>query len=146
MLTQKIRKIFDKTVDTVFSFILILIIIGIAIGAVHLLISVWHLVLLKEITGRYIEIITNVLTLYVLIELSRSLAEYFDTQKLRLTFISDAAIVFIIRELLIQMYKHEASPSMLYAYSAILFVLGAIRIGSVLVYQREKRISRESDA
>ena len=81
MLTQKIRKIFDKTVDTVFSFILILIIIGIAIGAVHLLISVWHLVLLKEITGRYIEIITNVLTLYVLIELSRSLAEYFDTQK-----------------------------------------------------------------
>ena len=35
---------------------------------------------------------------------------------------------------------------MLYAYSAILFVLGAIRIGSVLVYQREKRISRESDA
>ena len=54
--------------------------------------------------------------------------------------------MFIIRELLIQMYKHEASPSMLYAYSAILFVLGAIRIGSVLVYQREKRISRESDA
>lgn len=145
MLSQRIRIVFDRTVDTVLGFIFVLIILGIVIGTFHLLISVGKLIVTQKIAGHYIDMITDVLTLYVLIELSRSLSEYFHSQKLRLTFISDAAIVFIIRELLIAMYKHEATPDLLYSYSAVLFVLGLIRIGSVLVYQREKRINREME-
>lgn len=97
----------------------------------------------EGITGHYIDLIADVLTLYVLIELSRSLVEYFSTHKLRLTFIADAAIVFIIREVLIMLFKHELKADMLFALSLFLLVLGAIRIGSVLVYQREKRMSLE---
>ena len=55
----------------------------------------------------------------------------------------DAAIVFVLREILIALFKHELKPEMLYAFSAFLFVLGALRIGSVLVYQREKSISQD---
>ena len=95
----------------------------------------------EGVTGQYINIITDVLTLFVLIELSRSLVEYFNTHRLRLTFIVDASIVFVLREILIELFKHELKPEMLYAYSLFLFVLGALRIGSVLVYQREKQLS-----
>jgi hypothetical protein len=35
---------------------------------------------------------------------------------------------------------------MLYALSAFLFVLGAIRMGSIFVYQREKSMSEEKIA
>ena len=110
-----------------------------------LFVSVWNLLAFEGITGKYIGLITDVLTLYVLIELSRSLVEYFNSHKLRLTFIVDAAIVFIIRELLILLFKHEAPPDMLYALAAVLLVLGALRVSSVLVYQREKVIEGNSD-
>jgi len=140
MISERIKVYFDKTVDVVFAVILIFIIIGIAIGTAQLFVSTWKLLAFEGITGHYIDIIADVLTLYVLIELSRSLVEYFNTKKLRLTFIVDAAIVFVLREILIALFKHELKPEMLYAFSAFILVLSALRIGSVLVYQREKRI------
>lgn len=143
MITEKIKVYFDKTIDGVFGVILLFIIFGIAIGTAQLFFTTWKLLAFEGITGHYIDIIADVLTLYVLIELSRSLVEYFNTHKLRLTFIVDAAIVFVLREILITLFKHELKPDMLYAFSVFLLVLGALRIGSVLVYQREKRISQE---
>lgn len=142
MISEKIKAYFDKTVDVVFGIILVFIILGIAIGTAQLFVTTWKLLAFEGITGHYIEIIADVLTLYVLIELSRSLVEYFSTHKLRLTFIVDAAIVFVLREILIALFKHELKPEMLYAFSVFLLVLGMLRIGSVLVYQREKRISQ----
>ncbi len=142
MISEKIKTYFDKAVDVVFGLILIFIIAGVAIGVAQLFITTWKLLAFEGITGHYINIITDVLTLYVLIELSKSLVEYFNTHRLRLTFIVDAAIVFVIRETLISLFKHELKPEMLYAFSAFLLVLGALRIGSVLVYQREKLISK----
>ncbi|WDE02395.1 phosphate-starvation-inducible PsiE family protein [Thalassomonas actiniarum] len=142
MISDKIREYFDKVVDIVFGIILIFIMIGIAIGTFQLFFTAWTLLALKGVTGHYIDIIADVLTLYVLIELSRSLVEYFNTQKLRLTFIIDAGIVFILREVLIALFKHELKPEMLYALSAFLLVLSALRIGSVLLYEREKHISQ----
>ena len=143
MISHKVKIYFDRTVDIVFSIILIFIILGIAIGTLQLFATTWKLLSFEGITGHYISIISDVLTLFVLIELSRSLVEYFETHKLRLTFIVDAAIVFILRECLIALFKHELKPEMIYAFSAFLIVLGALRISSIIVYQREKLISSE---
>lgn len=141
MINEKIKVLFDKIVDAVFAVILVFIIIGIAIGTAQLFVSTWKLLAFEGITGHYIDIIADVLTLYVLIELSRSLVDYFNTHRLRLTFIVDAAIVFVLRETLIALFKHEIKADMLYAFSAFLLVLGALRIGSIIVYQRERQIS-----
>ena len=142
VISERIKKYFDKTVDLVFGLILVFIIVGIAIGVAQLFVTTVGLLVFEGITGHYINIIADVLTLYVLIELSKSLVEYFNTHRLRLTFIVDAAIIFVLREILISLFKHELEPQMLYAFSAFLLVLGALRIGSVLVYQREKLISQ----
>jgi uncharacterized membrane protein (DUF373 family) len=142
MISERIKTYFDKTIDLVFGLILVFIIVGIAIGVAQLFVTTLGLLVFEGITGQYINIIADVLTLYVLIELSKSLVEYFNTHRLRLTFIVDAAIIFVLREILISLFKHELEPQMLYAFSAFLLVLGALRIGSVLVYQREKLISQ----
>lgn len=143
MIGQRLHELFDRAVDIIFAVILVFIMFGIAIGAIQLFASTWGLLKLEGITGHYIDIIADVLTLYVLVELSRSLVEYFDSHRLRLTFIVDAAIIFIIREILIGLFKHEIQSEMLYAFSAFLFVLGALRTSAVVVYQREKSISNE---
>lgn len=142
MISKKIKTYFDKAIDFVFGLILVFIIAGVGIGVVQLFITTWKLLAFEGITGHYINIIADVLTLYVLIELSKSLVEYFNTHRLRLTFIVDAAIIFVLCEILISLFKHELESEMLYAFSAFLLVLGALRIGSVLVYQREKLISQ----
>jgi len=144
-LIQKFKKMFDTAINVVFAIILVFITLGIALGAVQLFASVWALVKMEGITGQYIGLITDVLTLYVLVELSRSLVDYFSSQKLRLTFIVDAAIIFVIRELLIGLFKHEIKPDMLYALCAFLFVLGALRTAAIIVYQREKQISSDKN-
>ncbi|QTL37392.1 phosphate-starvation-inducible PsiE family protein [Pseudoalteromonas viridis] len=143
MISNKIKVVFDRSVDAIFAVILLFIIIGIAIGTLQLFVTTWKLLAFKGITGHYIDIIADVLTLYVLIELSRSLVEYFNTHRLRLTFIVDGAIVFVIREILIALFKHDLKADMIYAFSAFLFVLGALRIASVLVYQREKHLAEQ---
>jgi uncharacterized membrane protein (DUF373 family) len=141
--SQYLHKSFDKFINLVFGIILLFIIIAIAIGSIQLLQSVWTLLRFEGITGHYIDLITDVLTLYVLVELSRSLVEYFHSHKIRITFIVDAAIVFIIREILIALFKHKIEVDMIYALSALLLVLSALRISSILVYQRELKMNQE---
>ncbi|OMH26270.1 hypothetical protein BGP75_01175 [Motiliproteus sp. MSK22-1] len=140
VINEKLRKLFDTAIGIVFGLILICMVIGIAIGAVRLLADLWVLLSQEGVTGKYIDLIADVLTLYVLVELSRSLIEYFDSQKLRMTFIVDGALVFIIREILIGLFKHQLTPEMIYALSALLFVLGALRVGSALLYLKDKQL------
>lgn len=140
---EQLNKIFNRAVNIVFAIILVFITLGIAIGAVQLFFSTWELLKFEGVTGQYIDLISDVLTLYVLVELSRSLVEYFNTNRLRLTFIVDAAIVFTIREILIGLFKHELHSDMIYSLSVFLLVLGILRTSAVIVYQRERLISSE---
>lgn len=133
-------KLFNKVVGIVFGFMLLFITLGIIIGVIRLFMYTGDLIMEKELTLQYSKIISDVLTLFILVELSRSLVEYFNTKRLRMTFIVDAAIVFVLREIMIKLFEHKVTPDELYALSALLLVLTVLRIGSVLMYQREKAL------
>lgn len=135
-------KLFNKVVGIVFGFMLLFITLGIIIGVIRLFMYTGDLIMEKELTMQYSKIISDVLTLFILIELSRSLVEYFNTKRLRMTFIVDAAIVFVLREVMIKLFEHKVTPDEIYALSALLLVLTVLRIGSVLVYQREKILTK----
>jgi uncharacterized membrane protein (DUF373 family) len=141
--------LFNKVIAAVFGVMLLFITFGIIAGVVQLFMDSVELVTHEGITRQYHKIISDVLTMFILIELSRSLVEYFNTHRLRMTFIVDAGIVFVLRELMIMLFEHKAETAQIYALSALLLVLGGLRIGSVLVYQREKRMfpdGRDSNA
>lgn len=134
------KRWFDRLTGLIFGVILIFIMLGMVIGTTRLFLSVLELISQPGVTDRYLAMVSDILTLFVLVELSRSLVEYFDTLRLRLTFIVDAAIVFMLRELMIQTYEHRFETADIYAMSALVFVLGALRIASVMVFQREVRM------
>ncbi len=138
------QQIFDAVTKVVFAVILIFLTIGIIIGTGHLFLILFELVQATNITSAFREIISQVLSLFILIELSRSLAEFFRVNRLRLTFIVDAVIVFVLRDIMIEMFEHRLVVDRMYALSVLLFVLGMLRIGSVLVYQRGQS-SKEED-
>jgi len=133
-------KIFDRAISLIFGVLLLFITVGIVTGVVHLFLQFGNLVMSTDITRHYVRIVSDVLTLFVLIELSRSLVSHFSEHRLRLTFIADAGIVFVLREIMLRLFEQKISPDEVYALSALLFVLGGLRTASVLVYQREKRL------
>lgn len=132
--------LFEKFMGAVLSVILAFITLGIIIGVVQLFLTLGDLLATKELAGQYQQIISEVLTLFILIELSRTLVDYFTTQRLRMTFIVDAAIVFLLREIMIKIFEHKITPEEVYALSVLLLVLSVLRIGSVVVFQREKKM------
>ena len=62
---EKLQRIFNYTVEAVFGIILVTLAIVILLGTLQLVVSVWDLFVLERSTDLYIDIITDVLTLYV---------------------------------------------------------------------------------
>jgi len=95
----------------------------------RLFLQVGVLIQSSGVTGSYLEIFTDVLTLFVLIELSRSLAEYFTSRRLQLTPVIDAGILFVLRHIMIELFHHRLDNQDILALSVLLLVLGLIRVG-----------------
>ena len=142
-LSNKIKTVYDRTINFVFAVILLFITLTMIIGVVRLFYQVGHLIQEGGITGKYLHIFTDVLTLFILIELSRSLMEYFTSHRLRLSPIIDAGIVFVLRHIMIELFEHKLDSSMIYALSVLLLALGAIRFCVTMNFQPGKRVQKK---
>lgn len=140
----KIKTIYNKTIDLVFAVILLFVTLTMIIGVVRLFYQLGTLFQQGGITGNYLHIFTDVLTLFILIELSRSLLEHFISRRLLLTPIIDAGIVFVLRHIMIGLFSHELDTNSIYALSVLLLALGAIRVSVSINLQREKKESHRS--
>lgn len=133
--------LFEKIVGAVLTVMLLFILLGITIGVARLFEGLVYLVTRGHPTLQYLNLVSDVLTLFILIELSRSLVQYFSVHRLRMTYIVDATIVFVLRDVMIGLFQKTIQVSEIYALSMLILVLSALRIGSVLVFQREKAIN-----
>ena len=141
----RIKDLYIKTISLVFAIILLFITLTMIIGVARLFYQLGELIQEGGITGNYLNIFTDVLTLFILIELSRTLFEYFTSHRIRLTPIIDAGIVFVLRHIMIDLFNHKLETDSIYALSVLLLVLGVIRFGSSFTYQREKRQVHKSE-
>lgn len=139
------KKVFNNTIDYIFAIILLFITLTMIIGVVRLFYRLSELIQSGGITGNYLYIFADVLTLFILIELSRSLFEYFSSHKLPLVPIIDAGIVFVIRHIMIDLFNHKMDTDGIYALSTLLFPLGAIRIGISVTTHFEKELAHSRD-
>ncbi len=136
-----IMSVFNRIISIVFGVILVFLMLGIIIGTVKLFYNLGDMITSGGVTGTYLNTISDVLSLFILIELSRSLVSYFDCHRIRLTFILDAGIVFVLREIMIKLFQDKLDVDQIYAISALLFVLGILRLTSGILYERE--VSRQ---
>lgn len=146
LLQERIKQLYDSVTGLIFAVILLFITVIIIIGVVRLFFQVGTLVQTGGITGSYLNIFTDVLTLFVLIELSRSLAEYPISHRLRLTPVIDAGILFVLRHIMIELFHHRLDTQSIYALSALLLALGLIRVGNTINFQRSRPLSATSDS
>lgn len=77
------------------------------------------------------ELVIDVLSVFVLIELFRTFTDYLEFHRVRLRVLAEVGIAFILREIFIGLYDHTMPSAQILALAALLAVLVTARIAAV---------------
>lgn len=132
---QILRKIVDIIIRLMIPFIILALLLGVARICLDLR-GIWQS---STIAQGFTTLVTNILSMFIVIELLRSILDYFEIHRLRLTFIIDGSLVFIIREIMVGIYQHQISHPEVIAFSILLLVIGIIRTLAILYSPKNPR-------
>jgi uncharacterized membrane protein (DUF373 family) len=85
------------------------------------------------------ELVIDVLSVFVLIELFRTFTDYLEFHRVRLRVLAEVGIAFILREIFIGLYDHSMNWTEILALSVLLAVLVTARIAAVQFQPRDNR-------
>lgn len=77
------------------------------------------------------EMVIDVLSVAVLIELFRTFTDYLELHRVRIRVLAEVGIAFILREIFIGLYDHSIGSAEILALASLLAVLIAARIAAV---------------
>ncbi len=123
---------FNLVMDLFFKLLIFFVVIVLGMGLVRLFWETWRIMAVSELKDAFSFTVTNLLTFFIILELFKSLVEYFREHRLRLTFIVDATLVFILREVMISLYQHQSPPLLITALALLALVLGAVRTLAII--------------
>jgi len=137
-------KYFTKIVDGMIKFMIPLVIIALLMGIARVLLDLRSIFGSQTLAVAFDLMVTNILSMFIVIELLRSIIEYFTVHRLKITYITDAALFFVLREIMIGLYQHSLEQGMIFALAALILVLGGIRTLAV-VFSPEKVQEMEAE-
>lgn len=130
-------KHFRKAVDILIKLMIPLVIVALMMGISRIFLDLRVVFKSRTITAGFDLMVTNILSMFVVIELLRSIIEYIELHRLKITFITDAAIVFVLREAMVGLYNHSLASRDIIALSVLMLIIGSIRTLAI-VYSPEK--------
>jgi uncharacterized membrane protein (DUF373 family) len=128
---------FRKTVDILIKMMIPLVILALMIGIARIVLDLRVVFGSPTIAAGFDLMVTNILSMFVIIELLRSIIEYFELHRLLITFITDAAIVFVLREVMIGLYQHSLAAMDVIALAVLILTIGGLRTLAI-VFSPEK--------
>ena len=131
---------FNRVIDLFFKLLIFFVVIVLAMGLVRLFWETWRIMAASELKDAFSFTVTNLLTFFIILELFKSLVEYFREHRLRLTFIVDATLVFILREVMISLYQHQSPPLLITALAFLALVLGVLRTLAIIYSPMERNM------
>jgi uncharacterized membrane protein (DUF373 family) len=130
--------LFNRVMDLFFKLLIFFVVIVLGMGLVRLFWETWRIMAVSELKDAFSFTVTNLLTFFIILELFKSLVEYFREHRLRLTFIVDATLVFILREVMISLYQHQSPSLLIMALASLALVLGAVRTLAIIYSPMER--------
>ncbi|MDG6244641.1 MAG: phosphate-starvation-inducible PsiE family protein [Methanolobus sp.] len=124
--------IFDIVIRFVTYSVLYILLIAIIVGLLNILINV--AIIIYELLGgnfihvSFIDVVVSVLTIFVLIDLFKTFIDYREHKRIRLTYITDATILIVLREIAAGVYTHHIEYEFIISISVLLVALGFIRL------------------
>ena len=123
-------KMFKKITDYIVTIVLYILLLALIAGTLRILLDI-RTVAIDSFDGGFNKIVTNVLTLFIVIEFFKTFADYSRHERIKLTDITDVTILIAMREVTVGLYSKSFTYEMLFALSALLIVLGVIRVLAV---------------
>jgi uncharacterized membrane protein (DUF373 family) len=134
---------FNLVMDLFFKLLIFFVVIVLGMGLVRLFWEIWMIMAVSELKDAFSFTVTNLLTFFIILELFKSLVEYFREHRLKLTFIIDATLVFILREVMISLYQHQSPPLLIMALAFLALVLGAVRTLAIIYSPMERKMVKQ---
>ena len=123
-------KFFKKVTDFIVTIILYVLLLVLIAGMLRILLDI-RSVAIDSLEGGFNKIVTNVLTLFIVIEFFKTFADYSKHERIKLTDITDVTILIAMREVTVGLYSRSFEFETIFAISALLLVLGVIRMLAV---------------
>ena len=125
-------RLFKKTIDIIVKLMIPLVILALMIGIARIFLDLREVFRSDTIAGAFDIMVTNILSMFVIVELLKGIIEYFEVHRVKITFITDATLVFLLREVMIGIYQHKMGSVEVVAIAALLIVTGGIRTMAIL--------------
>jgi uncharacterized membrane protein (DUF373 family) len=119
-------KIFKIIIDLVTIIILYILLLALIVGVINILLSIKS-ILFGTLGGGFGQIVSSVLTIFVLIDLFKTFVDYREHKEIRLTYVTDATILIIMREITAGVYAQRFDYQFILGMSVLLLTLGIIR-------------------
>jgi len=129
-------KFFKKVTDAIVTIILYILLLVLIAGMMRILLDI-RFIAIDSLEGGFNKIVTSVLTFFIVIEFFKTFADYSKHERIKLTDITDVTILIAMREVTVGLYSKSFAYEMVFALSALLLVLGVIRVLAVR-YSPEK--------
>ena len=123
---------FKKVVEILIKLMIPLVILALMMGSARIILDLRVVFSSPKIAAGFDLMVTNILSMFVVIELLRSIIEYFELHRLKITFIIDAAIVFVLREIMIGLYQHSLAYMDIIALAVLILIIGSIRTLAII--------------
>ncbi|MDD1745080.1 MAG: phosphate-starvation-inducible PsiE family protein [Candidatus Methanoperedens sp.] len=129
-------RFFKKVTDSIVTIILYILLVALIAGMIRVLLDI-RFVAVDSLEAGFRQIVASVLSLFIVIEFFKTFADYSKHERIKLTYITDATILIVMREITVGLYSQSFEYQMLFALSALMFVLGVLRVLAIR-YSPEK--------
>ncbi len=123
---------FRKVIGILIKLMIPLVIIALMMGIARIILDLRVVFGSPTIAAGFDLMVTNILSMFVVIELLRSIIEYFEVHRLKITFIIDAATVFVLREIMIGLYEHTLAYMDIIALAVLILIIGCMRTLAII--------------
>ncbi|MGB9926834.1 MAG: phosphate-starvation-inducible PsiE family protein [Methanosarcina sp.] len=120
------NRIFKIIIDLVTILILYILLLALLVGVINILLAIKS-ILLGTLEGGFGQIVSSVLTIFVLIDLFKTFVDYREHEEIRITYVTDATILIVMREIAAGVYAQRFDYQFILGLSVLLLTLGIIR-------------------
>jgi uncharacterized membrane protein (DUF373 family) len=123
-------KLFKKVTDTISTIFLYILLLALVVGMAKTLLDI-RFILLESLESGFNHMVTSVLTVFIVIDLFKAFVDYQKNDRIKLTDITDATILIVLREIAVGLYAQKFGYEFVLSLATLLLVLGIMRVLAV---------------
>lgn len=123
-------KLFKKITDLISTIFLYILLLALVVGMAKTLLDI-RFILVESLENGFNHMVTSVLTVFIVIDLFKAFVDYHENDRIKLTDITDATILIVLREVAIGLYSQEFDYKFILSLASLLLVLGLLRVIAV---------------